>query len=234
MRLTDNFAWQLTDWAQKGLTVKDKDVLESDLYRSIHVEESIDATMVGLGPEACVLLANIVATSKTLTDLDVFGNNISNKAEEFGKAIAASTVLTKLTVAHNNIGEYAGAFGSMIASLDTLRELNMLHNNIGEHAEEFGKAIVNSNVVILTMADNNIDESVSIDLLRAIIHSHSLQKVLGFEEEFEGGLEIHARLRSDVTGEIIELMSNLVYGMIRQRSYLIALVLIHRLQTAHY
>ncbi len=32
----------------------------------------------------------------------------------------------------------------------------------------------------------------------------------------------------------VELMSNLVYGMIRQRSYLIALVLIHRLQTAHY
>lgn len=150
---------QLNEWAERGLSVRDTELKSSEFYRDIHINSSLFVNRTALTPSAFVLLAYIVATSKTLTYLDVSYNDMSECAEEFGIAVSLSESVSHLNMCGNNITEHAELFGVAIASSESITHLNVSGNNMGRHAIAFGDAISNSkSITNLVMDCNNIGE----------------------------------------------------------------------------
>ena len=141
LKLTREQATQINQWAKSGFAADDEDITSSELYTKLQNSTEIDASCLNFTREGLLLFANIIATSPSLTSLDMSSNGIGANAAAFGTSIATSPSLTTLDMGNNGIGANAAAFGTSIATLDSLTTLDMRYNDIGANEADFIKNI---------------------------------------------------------------------------------------------
>ena len=125
----------------------------------LEVQEA-DLQEEGIGDAAAPVLAAVLETNTTLTNLDLSDNDLGPAgAESLATALKTNTTLTNLNLSHNNLGP-AGA-ESLATALKTntaLTNLELSGNNLGPAgAESLATALkTNTTLTNLDLHDNNI------------------------------------------------------------------------------
>ena len=114
----------------------------------------------GIGDAAAAVLAAVLETNTTLTNLNLSGNNLCPAgAESIAAALKTNTTLTNLGLDDNNLGP-AGA-ASLATALKTntsLKSLDLSDNNLGPAgAESLATALkTNTSLTSLDLSGNNL------------------------------------------------------------------------------
>ena len=106
-----------------------------------------------LGPAGAESLATALKTNTTLTNLDLSGNNLGPAgAESLATALKTNTILTNLDFSGNNVGP-AGAesLATTLKTNTTLTNLNMSVNNLGPGGAESLATVLKTNTTLTNL-----------------------------------------------------------------------------------
>ena len=157
MDLSEETKLQLEVWAKNGLGINDAEIVESDFYKAIQIETELNVKRCDLTPDALILLASIAASSKTLTELEMYSVEIGEHAVDVASIISTSESINTLIMCNNQMGPHAVGFANAIAASESIKTLEVTNNHMGEHAKDFVSAIIVSKTITnLNISGNDI------------------------------------------------------------------------------
>ncbi|MEA0971228.1 hypothetical protein Megvenef_01201 [Candidatus Megaera venefica] len=139
------------------------EIMASSFYQIMQTTVKLDSSYLAnnLTPAAFVLLAKIASTSHTLHTWDMGGNGLYNL--DFHSLMALADAIT---------------------TSPTLHILNIRRNFLGEHIVAFIKSLLKSNIQIIDIRWNCIQEDMKKEAIISLIKDRN-QEVLEWKEAFE-------------------------------------------------
>ena len=163
---------------------------------------------------AAAVLAAVLKTNTTLTNLDLSHNNLGPAgAQSFATALKANTTLTNLFLSDNNIGP-AGAesLATALKTNTTLTDLSLFLNNIGPAgAESLATALkTNTTLTSLDLFCNNIGPAGAESLATALKANTTLTNLVLYDNDLgpAGAESLSTALKTNTTMTNLDLRGN--------------------------